>query len=190
MATPSPAAVAELLARLDKDSVPAETGELAFYLEAATEAAEGWHNTGPIVTRAFVEQAETTGLGTLLVHKRPVVAVTSVTHISSGGVTLGAELAVDTEAGIITGLGFRLTAGGYTVSYTAGRGVAGAVPAQLKMAVLLIAEHNWQAKRGPRTRAFRGEGGRREEIRAANGFLIPRDAAGYLRSVSDPFLIG
>jgi hypothetical protein len=188
--TESPASVDELLARLDKTSIPEDHSELEFYLEASTEAAEGWKNTGPIMVRTVTEQLWTNPSRRLIVSHRPVVSVTTATHID-GTVYVTADLEVDQQAGIIGALDWWLLSGGYTVVYQAGRNP---VPASLKMAVLLIAEHNWRAKQGPRTRAFRGQGAQaatgEEMARAPNGFLIPRIAAGYLRSESDPFQVG
>jgi hypothetical protein len=191
MTTP-PVSGAQLLKRMRKTSDPEAQAEVDFYLEAATEAAEEWKNTGPIIIRTVTEDVYTTARRALIVTQRPVVSVTTATRIYDGTVYVTADLDVDKEAGIITGKDWWLLSGGYSVVYEAGRAATPeSAPASLKMAVLIIAEHNMRTKQGPRTRAFRGQQPEpAEEFRTSNGFLIPRAAAGYLRGQSDPFLIG
>jgi hypothetical protein len=189
VATPSPVKVEQFLNRLDKTLVPEDTSEISFYLESATEAAEGWHNVGPIVVRGFTERRATNKNRRLIVSYTPVTTVTTATRVLDGQVWATADLEVDTEAGIIGGLGYRLPAGLYDLVYSAGRDP---VPVSLEMAVLLIAEHNWRPKQGPRTRGFRGQqiDQASEELRARNGFVIPRSALTYLSAEAEPFAIG
>jgi hypothetical protein len=180
MATPSPVTEGELLERLRKKLTAEEQAELSFYLSAATEAAEGWKDTGPIVVRSFTERVHTNGNRNLELHHVPVRSVTTATSVSDGTVYVTAGVVADEWSGIVELLDWRFPAGWYDVVYSAGRSP---VPDGLRMAVLIIAEHNWRVKMGPQTRGFRGPGTAPEgEYVAPGGFLIPHRAAGYLRS--------
>jgi hypothetical protein len=192
VATPSPVTTEQLLARMRKSLSAEEQTELAFYLSAATEAAEGWKDTGWIITRAFTERVHTNANGNLELSYKPVVSITTATSVSDGTVYVTADVVADPWSGIVELLDWRFPAGWYDVAGTAGRGTIATVPDGLKMAVMIIAEHNWRVKMGPPSRGFRGPGTTPEgEYAAPNGFLIPRAAAGYLRSAgAAPFQVG
>jgi hypothetical protein len=181
MATPSPATPQELLARLDKRAKPEQAAELASVLTAATEAAEAWKNTGPIIIRAVTEQVEANDRGRVVLLQRPVQSVTTLTPVTVGlPVLVTADLDWDIWSGIVGGKMARLD-GRYTAVYQAGRGTIGNVEDRFKQAVLEIAAHNWETQRGPRTARFKGEA---EEsgggFRVGAGYLIPNRAATYL----------
>lgn len=178
MATPTPATLDEFLSYLNKDPSPAETTELLDTLEGATEAAEGWHNVGPIVARAFTDRVQATGDGNLLLPHSPIQSVTSATRISDAYAYVTADLDVDGPAGIVTLLHYHLPPGDYTVVYTAGRNP---VPVSLKQAVLIIAGHHWQTQQNS-ARRNRFVGSEDESgVRVSMGYLIPNRAAHLLQ---------
>ena len=180
MATPTPAGLPELLARLGKSAKAEQSAELLSYLIGATEAAEAWKNTGPIINRTVTEQVEANDRGHVVLLTRPVQSVTSLTPTDGGAALLTAALEWDMWSGIVGGKTASLS-GRYTSVHVAGRGEVGQVEERFKLAVLEIAAHNWETQRGPRTARFRGEA---EEagggFRVGAGYLIPNRAATYL----------
>ena len=177
MTTPVPATMSEALNYLNKDPNAAHTSELEAFLEGATEAAEGWHNVGPIVARQFTDRIEATADGNLLLLHTPVTAVTSATRISDGYTYLTADLDLDKNAGIVSGLNYRLPPGDYDVVYTAGRNP---VPVSLKQAVLIIFGHHWQTQQNS-ARRNRPVGAESDGVRVSMGYLIPNRAAHLLQ---------
>lgn len=163
----------DLIEFLRKTDIGGDADKLWMHLEAATEAVEGWHNIGPLVTREFEERAASTGRSLMLV-RTPVVNVTTATNVASGVEIDGDSLMVDKVAGIVSGL-----CGTFDVEYTAGRGDVDNVPFSLKLAVLVIASHIWEIQRGPRSRNFVGQASSDETggHKAASGYLIPNRAA-------------
>lgn len=182
MTTPAPATLSEFLAFLDKDPSPSETAELEDTLEAATEAAEGWRNTGPIVTREFTDRVGTNDCGRLVLPHTPVQSVATATRISGDPVYVTADLDVNGLTGTVTlASGGGLQRGDYDVVYDAGRGVVGDVPVSLKLAVLIIAGHLWQTQQGPTTNRFIGDQNAEDTFRPSAGYLIPNRAAHLLQ---------
>jgi hypothetical protein len=135
---------------------------------------------GPILTRAVTERVEVgSGYRTLCVRQRPLVAVTTITDVSSGVALSTSDLDVDTNAGIIRRkleLPFLGRGPYFTVVYTAGWGVA--VPAAMNEAARIILEHLWQTQHGPWQRP--SIGGEEEVTLPGWGFAIPNRAAELL----------
>lgn len=185
MATPSPATLDEFLEFIDKTNLvlgSPEQDELNGILESATEAAEGWRNVGPIVTRTFTERVATDDSGRLVLLKTPVQSVATATRVSDGLVYATAELDVDSLTGIVTlTSGSGLQRGDYDVVYDAGRGTIGNVPVSLKFAVLIIAGHLYQTQQGPTTNRFIGDQNAEDTFRPSAGYLIPNRAAHLLQ---------
>jgi hypothetical protein len=177
VATPSPATLEEFLAYLNKDSNAVDTVELQDTLEGATEAAEGWHNVGPIMARSFTDRVEATADGKLILPHTPVQSVTSATRIQDSFAYLTVDLDVDKKAGIVSGLNYRLPPGDYDVICEAGRNP---VPVSLKQAVLIIAGHHWQTQQNTPTRN-RFAGSENDGVRVSMGYLIPNRAAHLLQ---------
>jgi hypothetical protein len=180
--TPSPAKLEELLARLNRKPDPAQHAELESVLVAATEAAEEWRNTGPIVARTVTERVYTNDRGRLVLTRRPVQSITSATRVLDAVVVAGADLDFDPLSGIIAGKTVALAGGGYDVEYQAGRGAVDEVEERFKRAVLEIAAHMWQTQRGPGTRSFVGSESEQSGggFRVGSGYLIPNRAATLL----------
>ncbi len=182
MATPPPVTRSEFLAYLNKDPSLSEDPELDQMLEAATEAAEGWHNVGPIVTRTVTQRISTDDCGRLVLPLRPVQSVTTATRVSDGTVFETDDLDVDTATGIVTkadGAGLPLDA--YDIEYEAGRGTINEVSASLKLGVLIIAGHLWQTQQGPTTNRWPGQDASENNFRVSRGYLIPNRAAHLLQ---------
>lgn len=176
MPTPTPATLDEFLAYLNKDPNPSEFTELQDTLEGATEAAEGWHNVGPIVARSFTDRV-TARLGRLILPRTPAQSVTSLTRVSDGLVYLTAALIVDKVSGIVTAVDDTVESGEYDAIYTAGRNP---VPVSLKQAVLIIAGHHWQTQQNS-VRRNRLVGSEEDGVRVSMGYLIPNRAAHLLQ---------
>lgn len=187
--TTSPATLEEFLEHLDKSAPEVdspEEDELNDILEAATEAAEGWRNVGPIVTRTFTQRIGTDDCGRLVLPKTPVQSVTSATRIPDDLEYLEEDLDVDSATGIVTlAGGSGLQPGDYTTIWDAGRGEVGEVPVSLKWAVLIIAGHLYQTQQGPTTNRFIGDQNAEDSYRPSAGYLIPNRAAHLLQPERD-----
>lgn len=139
-----------------------QEAELQSILDAAEQHVE--RMVGPLTVTSVADEVHT-GPGPLLLRRYPVVSVTSAT---SGGAVVS-DLDLDAGAGLLYGT-FSWAHRSVKVSYTAGRSV---VPADLKMAVLIIAAHLWQTQRVPgRSPGMAGS----ETDGAPRGFAIPNRA--------------
>lgn len=109
---------------------------------------------GPVITRQITERVElTSGYTALVLRKRPVVSVVSITSVASGGALSIADMEVDPVANIVRrklGLPFY---GPYftwmpimTVVYTAGLGTT--APPAIAEAAEMILIHQWTTQRG------------------------------------------
>jgi hypothetical protein len=181
MTTPSPATVDDLLAYLDKTPSPEDQNELESFIEAATDAAEGWAPkgrlaVGPIVVREFTERVRSRQ-GRLYLPYAPVQSVTSATRVVDGQQHLTADLDVNERRGVVTLAQGSLPPGDYDVVFDAGRDP---VPAGLKLGVLIIAGHLWMTQQGPTTNRFIGSQDTEDSWRPSAGYLIPNRAAHLL----------
>lgn len=173
----------QVRSQLDDQSTD-NTAELTLYIEAATDAVE--RHTGPIITREVTEQVNATGVG-LALTRTPVVSLTSVTPVLTGGLAIDVgDLAVDAEAGILYRLdGGAFSGGPWTVEYTAGRGDT--VPPTVQLATLLLIQHLWSTKYG----AARGQGSAIDysvtEPMPGFGYAIPNRVLTLLEPYRQPF---
>lgn len=123
-------------------------------IEATLERITG----GPLITTSVTERVKVGhNYRSLVLRKRPVIGVTSITDIASGTVMSLADLEVDTNAGIIRRkleLPFWSRGPYYTVVYTAGWGTA--LPAAFNLAARVILQHLWEIQQGPGTRPSMG----------------------------------
>lgn len=123
----------------------ADDDELRNFLQAVTEAVES--KIGPCVRHA-VTQRVSDGCYQLVLAQRPVISVTSVQSVWTGGPNwTGSSLIVDTEAAIVmTQLGaIPFYYGPWDVVYTAGRAV---VPERIIHAAKELLRHLWETQRG------------------------------------------
>lgn len=174
----------DLLDYLDKTEVESgENDELDAFLEAATDAAEGWAPkgrlaVGPIVSREFTDRVRAYA-GRLYLPRAPVVSVSSATRVLDGQQFAAADLELHKRRGVLSRKTGVLPPGEYDVVHTAGRGAAADVPQSLKTGVLIIAGHLWETQQGPTTNRFIGDAGD-EGFRVSAGYLIPNRAAHLL----------
>lgn len=137
---------------------------------------------GPIITRLITERVElTSGYTALVLRKRPIVSVVSITSVASGGLLPIADLDIDNDANIVRrtlGLPFY---GPYftwmpimSVAYMAGLGTA--VPPSIAEAVELILQHQWATQSGGAV-AVPGMGGQQTTVLPGMAYAIPQRAA-------------
>lgn len=155
-------------------------GELADVLDAAVEMVGGL--IGPIVSVTVTETHYGMSSNLLLLRRMPVGALTAISArygATSTALTLG-DYELDPATGIVrtvSGSGFR---GDFTVTYSSGRAT---VPADIRLAVLIIASHLWETQRVPgASRAF----GQPEAPPVSRGFAIPNRAADLLAPYQMP----
>jgi hypothetical protein len=141
--------LAEGKAHLSGGPAAAWTGdddELRNFLQAVTEVVES--KVGPCVRRTVTQRAAPAGGGQIVLTQAPVISVTSVTSVWTGGPTwTGASLVVDTDAGIVT---TQLGAvpfyyGPWDVVHTVGRAI---VPERYQHAAKELLRHLWDTQRG------------------------------------------
>src|SRR6266702_4512785 len=149
-------------------------------IESALERVTG----GPIITRSITERVElTSGYTALVLRKRPVASVTSITPVSTGVPMSIADIEIDTNAGIVRrklGLPFYgayfAFAPIFTVTYTAGFGTA--VPQAITEAAAVILKHLWSTQRGNALTV--PTGGEQMTTIPGMGFMVPNLAAELL----------
>lgn len=110
---------------------------------------------GPIINRQITERADvTSGFTTIVLRKRPLVSVQSITSVASGATVSVADLDLDPNANIVRrklGLPFIIYwYGPVLVVYTAGWGTV--APTNFNQAARIILKHQWETQRGPSLR--------------------------------------
>ncbi|MBQ1096335.1 hypothetical protein KBY55_09585 [Streptomyces sp. b94] len=148
--------------------------ELRFWNNATTRAVE--YFVGPVVTRSFTEEHQVRNALMVVLHRTPVLAVTAVTSLLTGGVVYAADsLHVDRDTGEVLRLdGGRLT-GRLRFTYRAGRTV---IPENIRGAARIILEHLWLTQRGNRGNrgGLAGGGQDLSEPIPGLGYAIPNRA--------------
>lgn len=133
---------------------------------------------GPVVSRQITERVELTDyVSAILLRKRPVISVQSITAVSSGAAISTSDLDIDTNSGIVRrNLGLPFTVGNLfppvvTVTYTAGLGAT--APADVQEAEGIILRYQWESRRGS------GGGSNPEQLvmLPGMGYAIPARAA-------------
>lgn len=120
--------------------------ELRNFLQAVTEVIEA--KVGPCVRRTVTQRISDVWNGHLVLTKAPVLTVTSITSVYTGGPTWATtDLIVDTDAGIIgPQLGtIPFWYGPWDVVYVAGRAV---IPERYIHAAKELLRHLWETQRG------------------------------------------
>jgi hypothetical protein len=151
--------------------------ELQTYIDAATSAVE--EQLGQVVERrTVVDQLSFSGGTTsFLVNSVPVISLTSVTSLD-GATSWAAGMPtmhVDPSTGLVTVLSGPPITGTVLVAYEAGMT---AVPANYRLAGLIIIQHLWETQRG----TMGVQLGDTETYMAGRGFAIPRRAIELLGS--------
>lgn len=181
--------LADLKAHTDKVS-SADDDELQEMLDAAVEVVEGI--VGPIDEPASVTETHYNVSSDVLILKRmPVGELLSVSSrygATTTALTLG-DYELDAATGLVRSASGCWFNGTYTVSYTSGRD---ALPASIRLAVLIIAAHLWETQRRPgfSSDAPAGFGGADGIPDATNvtpmGFAIPSRAQELLAPYTRP----
>jgi hypothetical protein len=123
----------------------AHDDELRGWIEAVTAAVEVF--TGPVVVRTVVEDHDVRAARTLALRQPPVLSLTSVAPILTGGITYTVgEFSLDGGSGIVQLLAGGTVAGPLRVTYVAGRRI---VPAAITAAAKIILQHLWRTQQGP-----------------------------------------
>lgn len=122
--------------------------ELQAYVDSVTAVVERF--VGPVEQREVSEVVDGHGVS-LCLRQTPVVSLTSVTPLLSGGTAVNvADVVVDQATGVVRRLAGGSWCGGpWTVVYMAGRGV---VPPTINLAARMLLQHLWRtqnAARGP-----------------------------------------
>lgn len=125
--------------------------ELQDFLDGMTETIEGY--IGAVEQRTVTETQDGSGR-TLCLRTTPVVSLTGVTPILSGGAAVDVSaLHLDGATGVIRRLDNARWAGGpWTVVYEAGRPE---IPAGVRLAARILLQHLWRTRYG----AARGNSG-------------------------------
>lgn len=153
--------------------------ELQSFIDSIVAPIEKY--VGPVDSRSITETTECDGCE-LPLQQQPVISVTSITSIYTGGPTwVTADLHVNKVAGIVRRLDQGAFYGGpFTTIYVAGRA---SVPASINMAARLIVKHMWATQRGASKRG--AQGGSDVTTLPGWGYSIPNRAAELL----DPYAI-
>lgn len=160
--------IAELLDQLNMDSVGSNGPELLATLAAAKALVES--RCGSLGTTGATVLSVTSRGGRVLV--LPAVRLGEVTEIldPSGTVVPLAEVTVDAEAGLVT------VPAGYAGSWTVTVAADDTVPADLRLAVLMIAAHLYESQRITQP-GRAGFGGGEVPPGASPGYAVPNRAA-------------
>jgi hypothetical protein len=169
----------------------ADDDELQNHLDAAVEVVEGL--IGPVAEDTVTETHYGLNSSVLVLKQMPVGALTAVS--SRAGSTTTALTLSDYELDPATGL-VRLANGSwfygnFTVTYTTGRAD---VPASIRLAILIVAEHLWETQRMPgqsrdsAPAGFGGLDGIPDASSSGRGFLIPNRAEELLRPYMWPVI--
>ena len=168
----------------DNQTSSTDDNELQDHLDAAIEVVEGI--VGPISSGTVTETHYNVSSDVLVLKRMPVASLVSVSS-RVGATTTALTLAdyeLDADTGLlraVSGAGFY---GSYTVSYTVGRS---ALPASIKLAVLIVAEHLWRTQRGVAPSPLDVQNQEFEQASPSGvGFAVPRRAAELLAAYVQP----
>jgi hypothetical protein len=160
-----------------------DDNELQDHLDAAVEVVEGL--IGPIQQDTVTETHRGVRSDVIVLRRMPVAELVSVAArygISSTPLTLS-DFELDVDTGIVraaSGAGFY---GDFTVSYGVGYDI---LPAAVRLAVLIVAEHFWETQRGTAPTALKlQQGDVVDSGTFGSSFAIPNRAqellAAYVR---------
>ena len=150
--------------------------ELQGYVDAATAAVET--QLGQVVDpRTVVDQLDFPGgVTSFLLRSAPVISLTSLVALDGATTwTVGSSVMhVDALSGCVTVLSGPPVIGSVLATYQAGYTV---VPANIRLAALIIVQHLWETQRGAMGVQL---GGDSDNWMAGRGFAIPRRAVELL----------
>ncbi|MFI6103163.1 hypothetical protein [Streptomyces sp. NPDC051310] len=119
--------------------------EVREWIATTTEAVEFF--VGPVIVRSVTEDHHFTRASALVLRQTPVLEVTMLAGILTGGTSyLAADLALDSASGVVQRLDGATLSGPLRITYTAGRRV---VPPAIRAAAKIILQHLWRTQQGP-----------------------------------------
>lgn len=150
--------------------------EVRGWIATTTEAVE-WF-VGPVVPRTVIEDHTFTRASAIALRQTPVLEVTAVVPILTGGTSyLVADLTPPDASGVVRLLSGGTLSGPLRFTYTAGRRV---VPPSIRSAGQIILQHLWRTQQGPgRPQLGVGDFDVTEPIPGL-GYAIPHRAAQLL----------
>ncbi|MGW1492566.1 hypothetical protein [Streptomyces sp. NPDC002402] len=160
--------------------------EIRSWIESITAGIEGL--CGPVVVRTVVERHDGRRVPMVCLRQAPILSVTSVVAILSGGTTYTvADLDVDTETGVVQRKDGGALTGPLRATYVVGRRI---VPAAITSAARIILQHLWRTQLGPgRPQLGVGDFDVTEPI-AGFGYAIPNRALQLLEPYRLPPGVG
>ena len=173
----------EAKAQLDI-TTDSEDAELQAYIDALTAPIE--RHVGPVEIRTVTEVVN--GRAALVLTQVPVVSLTSLTPLTTGGTAIGAgDVFVDNDSGVVHRVDCGQFAGGpWTAVYEAGRGE---VPPTINLAARILLQHLWRTQYGA-SRGLSGIGGGEDfsvnEPIAGWGYAIPNRVLQLLEPYKAP----
>lgn len=144
--------LAEAKAQLDI-TTSTDDVELQAYVDSLTAVIERY--VGPVENRTVTEVVH--GRTAIALTQVPVVSLTSLTPLMTGGVAVGTdEVFLDPDTGLVSRLdGGAFVGGPWRAVYEAGRGE---VPATINLAARILLQHLWRTQYGA-SRGLAGIGG-------------------------------
>lgn len=160
--------------------------EIRSWVESITAGIEGL--CGPVIVRTVTERHDGRKVPVICLRQTPVLSVTSVVAILTGGTTYTvADLDVDTVTGVVQRKDGGTLTGPLRVTYSAGRRI---VPAAMSSAGRIILQHLWRTQQGPgRPQLGTGDFDVTEPI-AGFGYAIPNRALQLLEPYRLPPGVG
>lgn len=144
-APPAILSLADAKAHLNITSARDDT-EIRFWNEAATRAVESF--TGPVVARQVVEDHNERESRAIALRHTPVLTVTAVEALCTGGVDYdAAALVLDQATGVVSRRDGGRLLGPLRITYSAGRTT---IPENITAAARIILEHLWRTQRPTR----------------------------------------
>lgn len=120
--------------------------EVRFWINATTRAVE--HYTGPVIPQVFTEQHNVRGAAAIVLLRTPVLAVTAVESVLTGGVAYDVDgLSVDGDTGELFRIDGGRLSGRLRITYRAGRTV---ISENITAGARIILEHLWRTQRPTR----------------------------------------
>ncbi|MFI0528543.1 head-tail connector protein [Streptomyces scabiei] len=143
-APPALFSLADAKKHLNKTTT-ADDDEIRAMVEAVTAAVEGY--VGAVVERTVTEVHDVGRTETLALLQTPVLTLTSVAAVLTGGTSYDVDdLDLDAEAGIVRRKDGSLLCGPLRCVYQAGRRI---VPAAIILGGKIILQHMWRTQLGP-----------------------------------------
>lgn len=142
--------------------------DLRTFIAAAGRAVEN-HTGHTLVRRVITGERHRRVCGTLVLHRSPVVALTSVGSVDGNTSWATVGLDVDPDTGIVSAISGPGLRGNLSVTYVAGSRV---IAANYLLAVRIIAEHLWQTMRPFSSTANLPPGAFEDSLDARSGGLV------------------